>query len=64
VAYDAQLAARVRELFADDPAVRELAMFGALAFVVDGRVAVAAGGWPGAGSNRRPSAFQADAHTD
>jgi hypothetical protein len=43
VAYDAQLAARVREMFADDLAVREQAMFGALAFLVDGRVAVAAG---------------------
>ncbi|MGH3542765.1 MAG: TfoX/Sxy family protein [Mycobacterium sp.] len=42
MAYDAQLAARVRGLFADDLAVREQAMFGALAFLVAGRVAVAA----------------------
>jgi hypothetical protein len=34
VAYDAQLAARVRKMFADDPAVREQTMFGALAFGV------------------------------
>lgn len=42
MAYDAQLAARVRELFADDPAVRQKTMFGARAFLVDDRVAVAA----------------------
>lgn len=42
MAYDAQLAARLREMFADNPAVREQAMFGGLAFLVDGRVAVAA----------------------
>lgn len=42
MAYDAQLAARVREMFADDPAVREPTMVGALAFLVAGRVAVAA----------------------
>jgi TfoX N-terminal domain len=42
VAYDAQLAARVREMFADDPTVREQTMFGARAFLVADRVAVAA----------------------
>jgi TfoX/Sxy family transcriptional regulator of competence genes len=42
VAYDTQLAARVRKMFADDPAVREQAMFGGLAFLVADRVAVAA----------------------
>lgn len=42
VAYDVQLAARVREMFADDPVVREQTMFGALAFLIDDRVAVAA----------------------
>ena len=42
MAYDAQLAARVRELVADDPAVREKTMFGARAFLVAHRVAVAA----------------------
>lgn len=40
--YDAQLAARVREMFADGPPVREQAMFGGLAFLVAGRIAVAA----------------------
>lgn len=42
MAYDAQLSARVREMFADDVAVREQTMFGALAFLVADRVAVAA----------------------
>lgn len=41
--YDAQLAARVRELFAaDGPPVLEKAMFGGLAFLVGGKIAVAA----------------------
>jgi hypothetical protein len=42
VTYDPQLAARVREMFADDPAVREQTMFGARAFLVADRLAVAA----------------------
>jgi hypothetical protein len=42
VAYDPQLAARVREMFADDPAVREKTMFGARAFLVADRLAVVA----------------------
>ncbi|OBK91142.1 TfoX/Sxy family protein [Mycolicibacter sinensis] len=42
MAYDGQLAARVREMFADGPPVREQAMFGGLAFLVAGRIAVAA----------------------
>lgn len=42
VAYDRQLAARVREMFADDLALREQSMFGALAFLVADRLAVAA----------------------
>ena len=42
MAYDAQLAARVREMFADGLAVREKPMFGALAFLVPDRMAVAA----------------------
>lgn len=40
--YDAQLAARVREMFAEGPPVREQAMFGGLAFLVVGKIAVAA----------------------
>jgi TfoX/Sxy family transcriptional regulator of competence genes len=42
VAYDAQLAARVREIFADGPPVLEKAMFGGLAFLVAGKIAIAA----------------------
>lgn len=42
MAYDVQLGVRVRKMFADDPAVREQTMFGGLAFLVAGRVAVAA----------------------
>ena len=43
MAYDAQLAARVREMFADGgPPVLEKAMFGGLAFMVAGKIAVAA----------------------
>lgn len=42
MSYDAQLAARVREMFADGPPVLEKAMFGGLAFLVAGKIAVAA----------------------
>ncbi|MCV7383951.1 TfoX/Sxy family protein [Mycolicibacter longobardus] len=42
MAYDKQLAARVREMFADGPPVLEKAMFGGLAFLVAGKIAVAA----------------------
>lgn len=42
MAYNPQLADRIRRMFADDPEVREQAMFGALAFLVAGRIAVAA----------------------
>jgi TfoX/Sxy family transcriptional regulator of competence genes len=47
VAYDTHLAARVREQLADNPAVHEQAMFGGLAFLVAGRLAVAASGQGG-----------------
>ena len=42
MAYDMQLASRVREIFADGPPVLEKAMFGGLAFLVAGKIAVAA----------------------
>lgn len=41
--YDAQLADRVRELLADESPVTEKEMFGALGFLIAGKVAVAAG---------------------
>jgi TfoX/Sxy family transcriptional regulator of competence genes len=42
VAYDAHLADRVRELLVDGSSVTEQKMFGALAFLVAGAIAVAA----------------------
>jgi TfoX/Sxy family transcriptional regulator of competence genes len=42
MAYDADLARRIRAALADAPAVREVAMFGGLSFMVHGRLSVAA----------------------
>ncbi|MGV0717242.1 TfoX/Sxy family protein [Mycolicibacterium sp. XJ662] len=47
MAYDIALAARVRALLADNPTVREQPMFGGLAFLLAGRMAVAASGQGG-----------------
>jgi TfoX/Sxy family transcriptional regulator of competence genes len=44
MAYDEQLAARIRELVAGERAVTEKKMFGGLAFLVGGHMAVAASG--------------------
>jgi TfoX/Sxy family transcriptional regulator of competence genes len=44
MAYDEDLAHRIRELLADEPGVTEVAMFGGLAFLVDGNMAVSASG--------------------
>jgi TfoX/Sxy family transcriptional regulator of competence genes len=44
VAYDEELAGRIRELVAGEPAVSEKKMFGGLAFLVGGNMAVAASG--------------------
>jgi TfoX/Sxy family transcriptional regulator of competence genes len=41
MAYDEHLANRVRELLADEPAVSEMRMFGGLAFLLHGNMAVA-----------------------
>lgn len=41
MAFDAELAERVRELLAAEPRVDEKPMFGGLAFLVDGHLAVA-----------------------
>ncbi|MGH1491647.1 MAG: TfoX/Sxy family protein [Acidimicrobiales bacterium] len=43
MAYDEDLAERVRELIGGDPAVTEKKMFGGLAFLVGGSMAVGAG---------------------
>jgi len=47
VAYDEELAARVRDLVAGEKALTEKKMFGGLAFLVGGNMAVAASGQGG-----------------
>ena len=47
MAYDEELAGRIRELVADEPALTEKKMFGGLAFLVGGNMAVAASGQGG-----------------
>ncbi len=47
MAYDEQLAARLRALVGGDAAVTEKKMFGGLAFLVNGNMAVAASGQGG-----------------
>jgi TfoX/Sxy family transcriptional regulator of competence genes len=47
VAYDEKLASRIRELVGNDPDCMEKKMFGGLAFVVNGNMAVAASGQGG-----------------
>jgi TfoX/Sxy family transcriptional regulator of competence genes len=44
MAYDEDLANRIREVLGADPGVEERRMFGGLAFLVDGHMAVAASG--------------------
>ena len=47
MAYDEELAARIRALLAGEPDVSEQRMFGGLAFLVGGNMAVAASGQGG-----------------
>lgn len=47
MAYDEDLAARIRELLSEEPGVTEQKMFGGLAFLVGGNMAVAASGQGG-----------------
>ena len=47
MAYDKQLAARIRELVRDEPGLTEKKMFGGLAFLVNGNMAIAASGQGG-----------------
>ena len=47
MAYDERLADRIRELLPDDVEVAEMKMFGGLAFLVGGNMAVAASGQGG-----------------
>ena len=44
MAYNEDLANRIRELIAGDPAVSETKMFGGLAFLIRGKMSVAASG--------------------
>jgi TfoX/Sxy family transcriptional regulator of competence genes len=47
VAYDEELAGRIRDLIAAEPGVIERKMFGGLAFLVGGNMAIAASGQGG-----------------
>src|SRR5438309_8945877 len=47
MAYDAELADRIRDVLAGEPDVSEKKMFGGLAFLIGGNVAVAASGQGG-----------------
>jgi TfoX/Sxy family transcriptional regulator of competence genes len=47
MAYDEELAARIRELVAGEPGLTEQKMFGGLAFLIGGNMAVAASGQGG-----------------
>jgi TfoX/Sxy family transcriptional regulator of competence genes len=47
VAYDEELAARIRDLVEAEPALTEQKMFGGLAFLVGGNMAIAASGQGG-----------------
>ena len=47
MAYDEALAGRIRELVVEEPAVAEKKMFGGLAFLVGGNMAIAASGQGG-----------------
>jgi TfoX/Sxy family transcriptional regulator of competence genes len=47
VAYDEGLADRIRELIGDEPALTEKKMFGGLAFLIGGNMAVGASGQGG-----------------
>jgi hypothetical protein len=42
--YDAELAQRIRDVVAAEPGITDKLMFGGLAFLVDGKMAVCAGG--------------------
>jgi TfoX/Sxy family transcriptional regulator of competence genes len=47
MAYDRELADRIRDLVADEPGLTEKTMFGGLAFMIGGNMAVAASGQGG-----------------
>jgi TfoX N-terminal domain len=47
MAYDEELAGRIRKLVADEAGLTEMKMFGGLAFLIGGNMAIAAGGQGG-----------------
>lgn len=47
MAYDERLAERIRELLLEEPGITETKMFGGLAFLVNGNMAIAASGQGG-----------------
>jgi hypothetical protein len=47
MAYDEQLAERIRDLVGDEPGLTEQKMFGGLAFLIGGNMAIAASGQGG-----------------
>ncbi len=47
MAYDEQLAERIRALIDDEPGLTEMRMFGGLAFLIDGNMSVSASGQGG-----------------
>ncbi len=55
MAYDQLLAERIRDLLADEPGVTEKKMFGGLAFLVAGNMAISASGQGGALVRCNPS---------
>ena len=57
MAYDRELADRIRELTADEANVSEQAMFGGLAFLVNGNMAIAASGQGGVLVRTDPDQF-------
>jgi len=67
MAYDEELAHRVRELLADEDGLSEMAMFGGLAFLLDGNLMVAVSSRGGlmlrVGADEHEAAL-ARAHTD
>jgi hypothetical protein len=58
VAYDVDLADRIRRLLAGEPALSEQKMFGGLAFLVGGNMAVAASGEGGLLVRADPDRFK------
>jgi hypothetical protein len=54
MAYDEELAGRIRDLVGDEPNLKEQKMFGGLAFLIGGNMAIAASGQGGILVNADP----------